>query len=95
MILLRRRLQGIEGARVFGSFAKIATASAVMGAATVALDRLLAVWLPGDPLLLQLLRVTLTIGGALAVLAGAAHVLHIREFREGMALVTRRLRRRS
>jgi hypothetical protein len=28
------------------------------------------------------------------VLAGAAHVLHVREFREGMALVTRRLARR-
>jgi putative peptidoglycan lipid II flippase len=95
MILLRRRLQGIDGTRVFGSFAKIALASAAMGTATLALDRLLGVWLPGDLLLLQIVRVTLTIGGSLAVLAGAAHLLRIREFREGMALVTRRLRRRS
>ncbi len=94
MILLRRRLHGIEGGRVFHSFVRIAAASALMGAATFATDRALALWLPGDALVVQIVRVAATIGVALVVLAGAAHVLHVREFREGMALVTRRLARR-
>ena len=94
MILLRRRLHGIEGGRVFHSFIRIAAASALMGMATFATDRVLAVWLPGDALVVQIVRVAATIGVALVVLSGAAHVLHVREFREGMALVTRRLARR-
>jgi hypothetical protein len=36
----------------------------------------------------------MAIAGALVVLAGAAHVLHIREFRQGVSLVTRRFARR-
>jgi putative peptidoglycan lipid II flippase len=94
MILLRRRLHGIEGGRVFHSFIRIAAASALMGVAVFATDRALLIWLPGDGLVVQIVRVAATIGVALAVLAGAAHVLHVREFREGMALVTRRLARR-
>jgi putative peptidoglycan lipid II flippase len=95
MILLRRRLHGIEGGRVFGSFVRIVIASALMGMATFAADRALAVWLPGGALVVQIVRVAAVIGVSLVVLAGAAHLLHIREFREGMGLVTRRLRRSS
>jgi len=94
MVLLRRRLHGIEGGRVFTSFMKIAVASAAMGVATFAADRALAVWLPGGALLAQIVRLALTIGVSLLVLAGAAHVLHVTEFREGMALVMRKLARR-
>lgn len=95
MVLLRRSLHGIEGARVFHSFVRIIAASAAMGAATFVANRMLDVWLPGDALLLQIVRVAATIGVSLVVLAGAAHMLRIREFREGMALVTRRLARRA
>jgi putative peptidoglycan lipid II flippase len=93
MILLRRRLDGLEGRRVFGSFVRIATASLLMGAAAFAVDQMSGVWFPGDALVVDILRLTATIGVALVVLAAAAHLLRIREFSEGLALVKRRLGR--
>ncbi len=93
MVLLRRRLDGIDGGRVAGAFLRIVVASALMAAAAIAADAAGARWLPGDALLLQIVRLALAIGVALAVLAAAAHVLHIREFRAGVAIVARRMRR--
>jgi len=93
MVLLRRRLDGIEGRRVAAALLRIAVASALMAAAAIAVDAASARWLPGDALLLQIGRLALAIGAALAVLAAAAHLLHIRELREGMAIVARRIRR--
>ena len=65
-------------------------ASVVMGAAALLIERLLSQWIAGDAFLSQALRQTLTIGFALVVLATAAHVLRIREFREAIALVLKR-----
>jgi putative peptidoglycan lipid II flippase len=93
LVLLRRRLDGLEERRVFVSFAKITLASLAMGAAAVAVDRYSAAWLPGDGLLPQVVRLAAAIGVAVAVLAAAAHLLHIDEFRRGLALVTSRFRR--
>jgi putative peptidoglycan lipid II flippase len=95
LILLRRRLAGLEERRVLVSFVKITIASLVMGAAAVAVDRYSAAWLPGESLLAQVARLAVSIGIAIAVLAAAAHLLHIDEFRRGVALVTSRFRRRS
>ena len=95
MFLLRRRLGGLEGRRVASSFVRIVIAAALMGAATVAVDRGLGVWWPGDGLAAQIVRLGSTILAALAVLGGAAHLLRIREFAEGVALVARRLGRPS
>ncbi|MGE3403838.1 MAG: murein biosynthesis integral membrane protein MurJ [Vicinamibacterales bacterium] len=95
MILLRGHLGGINGGRLASSFVRITLASAVMGAAAIACDRLLTAWLPGDSVALQALRLAVTIGAALLVLAGAAAALRVREFHEGFALVARRLRRRA
>ena len=92
MFLLRRRLAGIEGGRVAGSMARIVIASALMGIAAVAADSAAGVWLPGDGLVPQVIRLATTIGTALGVLSAAAYVLRIREFREGVALVARKLR---
>ena len=75
------------------SFAKITLASLAMGAAAVAVDRYSAAWLPGDGLLPQIVRLAAAMGVAVAVLAVAAHLLHIDEFRRGLALVTSRFRR--
>jgi hypothetical protein len=72
---------------------RIVMASALMAAATVAADRALAVWLPGGSIVVEVARLAATNGAALAVLAAAAHLLHIREFRQGMALVARKLGR--
>jgi len=92
MFLLRRRLDGIEGGRVTASLVRIVVASAVMGAAAIGVNRAAAAWLPGTALLAQIIRLSVTIAAAMGVLSAAAYVLHIREFREGMALVTRRFR---
>ena len=93
MILLRRKLEGIEGTRIFASFLRILVASAVMGAAAAGIEVALRVWLPGTSLAVQVIRLAAAIGVALAVLAAGAHLLRIREFRDAVALVTRRLRR--
>ena len=63
-----------------------------MGAAALGVERAAAAWMPGTGLLVQIIRLSATIAAAIGVLAAAAYVLRIREFHEGMALVTRRFR---
>jgi putative peptidoglycan lipid II flippase len=94
LILLRRHLAGLEGGRVLASMLKIVVASALMGAAAYAVDAWLPALLPGNGLVPQVIRLGTAIGAALLVLALAAHLLHIREFRRGTALLTRRLSRK-
>ena len=76
-----------------GPVARLMVASVVMGAAAYYTNALLELWLPGHALPAQIVRLGSSIGVALIVLAAAAWLLHIREFNEGVALVTRRLRR--
>ena len=87
---LRGVLEGLDDRRVLSSFARIVLASLVMGAAALAIDRTLAVSIPGSAFFVQAARLLMTILSALAVLAIAAHLLKIREFREGLALVMKR-----
>jgi putative peptidoglycan lipid II flippase len=94
IILLRRRLGGLEERRVLTSFTKITAASLAMGVAAALVDRVSAQWLPGAGLLPQVIRLAAAIAAAVAVLAGAAHLLHIDEFRRGTALLRSRVRRR-
>jgi putative peptidoglycan lipid II flippase len=93
LVLLRRSLGGLDEGRIISSLVRIAVASAVMGAATAGVDPWLASVLPGDGIPLQIARVALSIGAALAVLAAAAWVLRIREFNEATAVIMRRIRR--
>ncbi|OFW07039.1 MAG: murein biosynthesis integral membrane protein MurJ [Acidobacteria bacterium RIFCSPLOWO2_02_FULL_68_18] len=93
--LLDRRLGSIDGRRVAGALMRIVIASALMAVAAGAAEAAGARWLPGDALVLQVIRLGAAIGVALAVLGVAAHLLRIREFREGAAMVMRRLRRAS
>jgi putative peptidoglycan lipid II flippase len=92
MFFLRRRLDGIEGGRMVRSLTRITLASALMGIAAVAADMAADAWLPGRGLMPQVMRLAATIGVALGVLSGAAYVLRIREFRDGVTLVARRFR---
>jgi putative peptidoglycan lipid II flippase len=94
MLLLGRRLGGLDGHRVAGAFLRIAIASAAMAAAVAVVHAAGLRWLPGDGLLSQATRLAGAIAVALGVLATAAHFLHIPEFREGMALVARKLGKR-
>jgi putative peptidoglycan lipid II flippase len=93
LVLLRRRLGGIDELRLAGSLVRIVLASAAMGGAAWAADRALADWLPGDLVAAQIVRVGATIAVSLVVLALAAWALRIGEFSRAMGLVTRRFRR--
>ena len=92
LFFLRRRLHGLEGGRVAGSLVRITVASALMGIAAMATDAAAGAWLAGGGLVPQITRLAATIGVALGVLSGAAYLLRIREFRDGVALVARRFR---
>jgi putative peptidoglycan lipid II flippase len=92
LFLLRRRLRGIEGRRVLGSLARIALASIAMGVVAAVVDAEAARLLPGSGLTVQVVRLAATIGAAMAVLAGSAYVLRVREFREAIAVLGRRRR---
>jgi putative peptidoglycan lipid II flippase len=93
LMMLSRRLGGIEGRAIAGGLVRIAIATAVMGAATVGIHDLLVAQLPGDRLLPQIIRMAVTIAVALGVLAVAAHLLRVPQFAEGVAMFTRRLQR--
>ena len=92
MFFLRRRLGGIEGARISGSLLRITIAAAIMGIAAVAVEAGVERWIPGAGLLPQIARLTTTIGVAVGVLAASAYLLRVREFREATTLVARKLR---
>jgi putative peptidoglycan lipid II flippase len=92
LFLLRRLLRGIEGRRVLGSLARISLASIVMGVAAAVVDVEAARLMPGTGLTVQVVRLTATIGVAMAVLAGSAYVLRVREFRDAIAVLGRRRR---
>jgi putative peptidoglycan lipid II flippase len=94
IVMLRRRLGGIEGGAIAGGLAKIAVATALMGLATVGADGLLSTYVPGSGLLPQVVRLGATIALALAVLMVAAHLLRVPQFAEAVSVITRRLRRR-
>lgn len=93
ILLLHRRLDGLEDRRMLGAIVRIMSASAVMGAAAAATNAALVRWLPGDAIATQAARLAGAIAVALAVLALVAHALRIREFTEGVALVMRRFRK--
>ena len=94
LVLLHRNLGGLHERRILSSLVRIVAASALMGVAAAAVDGWVSQALPGDNIAAQVVRVALSIGVAVAVLAAAAWALRVREFKEGMALVLRRFRRR-
>jgi putative peptidoglycan lipid II flippase len=88
LVLLSRKIGGIDGARVWRSLVKISIASAVMGVAAYYTDAGLHAVLPGSlmgsALLSRLVRVLGAIGAGIGTLALAAWALHIEEFRQAM-----------
>lgn len=93
LVLLRAALRGIDGRRLAGAFGKIAVASASMGAAAIVAETWSRAWFPTSGLVPQAGRLLLVIVLAVAVLAGAARLLRIREFDEAFAMVTARVGR--
>jgi putative peptidoglycan lipid II flippase len=93
LVMLHRRLGGIEAGAIVDGLARIGAATALMGVATFGANALLTTYVPGGGILLQVVRLGTTIAVSLAVLGAAAHVLRVPQFAEGMALITRRLSR--
>jgi putative peptidoglycan lipid II flippase len=94
LFLLARQLDGLDGPRVADALARIGIASGVMGLTAYWLYGVISGALPGDALVLQLVKLGVAIGGAVGVLAASAFVLSIKEFNQGVDLVLRRFRRR-
>ena len=92
--LLRGRLGGLDGRRLFEALVKVSAASAAMGLAAYLALSWLATVFPGDAEAAKAIRVIGSIGTALLVLTGSARLLRIREFDEAVARVVGRLRRR-
>ena len=87
MVLLRRRLRGIEGERLAIVFTKVLVAAAVMAVAAWGIEYAMTELLPGRQILLRGVRLLMAIGGGLVVLVAAAKMLHIEEFEEALKMV--------
>ena len=94
LVLLHRRLHGLNDARLALSTLKIVAAAAIMGGVTIVSAGTLQALVPGQRLFPQIVRLVATIGASLVTLAAAAMVLRIREFRDGVTLVFQRVGRR-
>ncbi len=87
LVLLSRRIGGVDGRRVWWSLGKIGLASAVMGLAAWTGERWLRDLLPGDAMLPRGFRLFATIAASMGVLAAAAWLLRIEEFNQAIARV--------
>lgn len=93
LIVLRRRLGGLEGGLLLSSLSRIGAAALLMGAAARATDWLIAWWLPARSTGVMGLRVAVSIGIALVVLDLAARGLKIEEFVDARRSLFARLSR--
>jgi putative peptidoglycan lipid II flippase len=89
--LLRGRIGGLDGRKSAHAFVMITLASLSMGLAAWWTHHGLEIALPGQGTPVRAVRVFTSIAVALAVLVGAARVLHIEEFTEALARVASRL----
>jgi putative peptidoglycan lipid II flippase len=94
MVMLSRRLDGIEMRDIATDFFKIVAASAIMGAAAWAVCAALETWLPGASFMLRLIRVSASIGIAILALLVAARLLRLEDFEAARRRVLSRLVRR-
>lgn len=95
LIVLSRRIGGIDAARILWSFAKIAVASCAMGVAAYFAEASLHGLFPDGHSLSRLIRVGGGIGVGVGTLALASWLLQIDEFRQAVGRVVGRLRVKS
>jgi len=93
LTVLRRRLGGLEGRRLAGILIRTLGATVAMALAAYGLMGALTAAMPGPTLWMQLARLALTIGGALAVLMAAARLAGLREMIDLLRASAARLRR--
>jgi putative peptidoglycan lipid II flippase len=94
LVLLSRRLDGLDERRLFVAFAKILVASALMGATSFYTAQWLAGALPSPEWYWRAVRVFGAITAGVLVLMASARLLAIAEFNDAVSGVTRRLVRR-
>jgi putative peptidoglycan lipid II flippase len=82
VLLLRRRLKGIEGDRLMIVLTKIVAAAAAMAVASWGIEYVMTALLPGQHMLTRGVRLLTAIGGGLVVVAAAARMLRIQEFED-------------
>jgi putative peptidoglycan lipid II flippase len=92
--LLARRLDGLDGRRIWASFARILVASAVMAAAAVAAEQGLRE-LAGAGVGARLVRVFGAIAAGVLTLAAAARLLRVEELDEAIRRLRARFLRRT
>lgn len=93
LVILRRRLGGLEGQLLVTSLSRIAAAALIMGAAAWTTDWAIATWMPARTTVVMALRVGLSIGVGLVVLDVAARALKIDEFLDARQALLARLTR--
>jgi putative peptidoglycan lipid II flippase len=93
VLLLHRRLGGIDAERLATGLAKILAAAALMAVAAWGIEYALTGLLPGQQILRRGIRLAAAIGGGLAVLAGGARLLRVRELDDALRVVGARLSR--
>jgi putative peptidoglycan lipid II flippase len=91
LVMLHRRLGGMEHGPLALTFVKTIVASTVMAAFSVGVQHLLDRAIPGGGTVAQVIRLSGAIAAGLAALAAAAKSLRIREFDEAVAGVAGRL----
>lgn len=91
IVLLRRRLGGVEGRRLASVLARTVLAALVMAVVAAALHDLLVHAVPGRSIAAQGLHVSGAIVGALAALTAATRLLGLREFSNVIRTILRRV----
>jgi putative peptidoglycan lipid II flippase len=91
--LLRQRLGGLDGKTLAVALTKVTVAAAAMAFTATAIERLSFRFAGGATLTYQMIRLGLSIGGALVVLVASARMLRIREFDEVLTLARVRARK--
>ena len=91
LVLLRRRLGGLDDRPLALAAAKILAASCVMAGATLLVSHLLGTLLPGGGEWTRIVRVGGSIAAAMLALAAAARLLGIDEFESAVGRVLRRV----
>ncbi len=86
LLLLRRRLKGIDGARLTIVWTKVLAAAAAMAVAALGIEYVMTALWPGQHVLLRGVRLLTAIGGGLVVLAVAAKLLRIDEFDDAVGV---------
>ena len=89
--LLRGRLGGLDGRRLFVAVAKIIPAAAVMAVVAALVSRWFDDAYPGAGELMKAMRVAVSIAAAFVALAISARLLRIDEFDQAVARIMRRI----